>query len=358
MSLAPTIALPRSKKSTTGRAKSGYGALKRLFGVLSAVAPDAAAWMAERLFMTPPKVPAPASEKAALGGARRFHIPFGRRALTAWFWSGGDGQARPSVLLVHGWGGRAGQLAPIAQHLLNAGFSVVAFDAPAHGDSGGRETNLLEFADAIAAVVSAFGTVAGTVAHSMGGAAAAIALGRGVPLGPTAVIGAPTDLLAQTHRFAAALGLPEAVRARLQRRVERRVGRPFRAFTLAAQPRPTSPFLVVHDRGDGEIPYEDGRRLAEAWNTELYTTEGLGHRRILRNPAVLSRISAFLAGDGVLARPVVPEMCATEGCGRPAAAGSDVWEGREGYCATCALELELRERSTRAGRGRAAQAFN
>src|SRR5712672_1268359 len=86
MSLLPTIAALRPEKSTNVRAKSGYSALKRLFGVLAPLAPGTAAWAAERLFMTPPKAASPAAEQEALRGARRFHVPFGQRELTAWFW--------------------------------------------------------------------------------------------------------------------------------------------------------------------------------------------------------------------------------------------------------------------------------
>jgi pimeloyl-ACP methyl ester carboxylesterase len=354
MSMAPTFSTLRSQKSTNVRAKSGQDALKWLFSTWSAVAPHAAAWAAERLFMTPPRVAAPPHERAALHKARRFHVPFGPRDLTAWFWAGeadGEGAARPAVLLVHGWGGRAGQLAPIAEHLVRAGFSAVAFDAPAHGQSAGRVTNLVEFADGIGAVVGTFGPLVGTVGHSMGGAAAAIALGRGIRLGRLVTIGSPSDLLAQTRRFAAAVGLPEAARARMQRRIERRVGLPLSVFDIAAQSRPPAPVLVVHDQGDGEIPYQEGRRLAEAWSAELMSTQGLGHRRILRDPGVLARISGFMGADRVLARTFVLKRCATSGCQREAAAGSDVWEGWEGYCASCALELELRDRAHRARRG-------
>jgi pimeloyl-ACP methyl ester carboxylesterase len=350
MSMAPTFSSLRSQKSTNVRAKNGQDALKWLFGTWGEVAPRAAAWVAERLFMTPPRVATPLHEREALRKARRFHVPFGPRELTAWFWTGeadGKGAARPAVLLVHGWGGRAGQLAPLAEHLVREGFSAVGFDAPAHGQSAGRVTNLVEFADAIGAVVGTFGPVLGTVGHSMGGAAAAIALGRGIPLGRLVTIGSPSDLLAQTHRFASAVGLPESARARMQKRIERRVGLPLSVFNIAAQPRPQAPVLVVHDQGDGQVPHEEGRRLAEAWSADLMSTQGLGHRRILRDPQVLARISGFMTADRVLARTFVLKRCATPGCQRDAAAGSDVWEGRDGYCATCALELELRDRAHR-----------
>jgi hypothetical protein len=41
-----------------------------------------------------------------------------------------------------------------------------------------------------------------------------------------------------------------------------------------------------------------GAAIAAAWpGAELVTTEGLGHRRILRDPAVVARVTDFLAAD-------------------------------------------------------------
>lgn len=56
------------------------------------------------------------------------------------------------------------------------------------------------------------------------------------------------------------------------------------------------PLLVVHDRDDDEVAWSDGAAIARAWPAaELVTTRGLGHRRILRDPAVVARVTAFLA---------------------------------------------------------------
>jgi pimeloyl-ACP methyl ester carboxylesterase len=343
MSTALIPALSSARKSTNVRAEMRQELAVRWFSVLARWAPPAAAWLAERRFRTPPHFAAPEAERKALSAARRFHVPFGRGELTAWFWSGGG----PTVLLVHGWGGRAGQLAPVAHSLLAQGFSVVGFDAPAHGESAGSHTDLVEFADAIEAVVRACGPMAGTVAHSMGGAAAALAQGRGVALGRLVLVGSPSQPLAQTHRFAAALGLPETVRAGLQRRIERRVGLRFEALDLAGQPTPSVPVLVVHDRHDPEIPFEEGRRTAERWSATLVATEGLGHRRILRDAGVLAEIGRFLLADPEIARTFVRKSCATPGCSRSAASGADAWPDWPGYCPTCALELDLRGRSPR-----------
>jgi pimeloyl-ACP methyl ester carboxylesterase len=59
--------------------------------------------------------------------------------------------------------------------------------------------------------------------------------------------------------------------------------------------RVNSPGLVIHDRGDRQVPYEHGQGIADAWpGAELVTIEGLGHRRMLTNPDVIGRVIGFV----------------------------------------------------------------
>ena len=55
------------------------------------------------------------------------------------------------------------------------------------------------------------------------------------------------------------------------------------------------PTLIVHDRKDFEVPYQQAIELEQANRfCELFTTEGLGHRRILRSPEVVNKTLAFI----------------------------------------------------------------
>ncbi len=59
------------------------------------------------------------------------------------------------------------------------------------------------------------------------------------------------------------------------------------------------PALIVHDRDDRDVPYAHGQEIAEAWpEAELFATNGLGHRALVKDPAVVGRAVAFLA-EGV-----------------------------------------------------------
>src|SRR3989441_105784 len=98
------------------------------FAALSVLAPGLAASVAERVFLTAPRHPAPEHETAALAGARRAIVQVGDSPVSVWTWGHG-----PVVLLVHGWGGRGAQLARFVETLVASGCSVVTFDAPGHG---------------------------------------------------------------------------------------------------------------------------------------------------------------------------------------------------------------------------------
>jgi pimeloyl-ACP methyl ester carboxylesterase len=59
---------------------------------------------------------------------------------------------------------------------------------------------------------------------------------------------------------------------------------------------PPPPVLVLHDRDDVETSWKEGVAIAQAWpRAQLHTTSGLGHRRILRDPAVIETVVEFLS---------------------------------------------------------------
>jgi len=259
---------------------------------LSALAPALAARLAARLFLTPPRPRRPAAEIDLLATARARPLYVSGRRLEMWSWGSG-----PGVLLVHGWGGRGAQLGAFIEPLVARGFSVVTFDAPGHGASDSGVVTIPEIVGAIRAVAAATGPLAGLVAHSMGAAAAALALYEGLEAGAVVLVGPAADLVGPAGRFSETLGFSRAVGEAMRGRIERLVGRSFSAFDVAAvAPALRAPLLVVHDRGDGEVPWQHGLVIARAWpGAELLLTDGLGHRRILRDPDVVAAAVAFLA---------------------------------------------------------------
>lgn len=205
----------------------------------------------------------------------------------------------PVALLVHGWGGHARQMLPLAESLAQHGYRPVLLEMPAHGRSAGAVSNLPQFARAIDYAVARLqqegyeiGLLAG---HSLGANAAAFAASRGLAIGKLVLLAPPASPRAYTRYFAQVFGLSEATRAAMQRRIEAREGVLMQHFEPRhVAPRIRVPTLVVHDQGDAINAFTDGQAFAHAiQGAQLVATEGLGHRKILKDPVVLAKVTVF-----------------------------------------------------------------
>lgn len=293
------------KNSTTVRSQNAVRFARAALQAAYIVSENWGTSLAERLFISPRRYPRPAREQTVLATGHPFTVPMQLRSprwrgrtteIAAWRWGVG-----PTILLVHGWEGRGTQLGALVEPLVEAGMSVVAFDAPAHGESPGSQLYLTDLADAIADVAVAVGPLHAIVAHSFGAAATLLARARGGVDAPRNVMLAPNVIIERSiAAFARTVGLDDADRARFERNVVAHSGIDLESLRLEhlIGDRDTG-LLVVHDRDDREVPLVHGERLAALWpNARLVTTEGLGHRRILRDPSVVGQIVATLR-DGL-----------------------------------------------------------
>ncbi len=252
----------------------------------------AAQWL-ENVLLTPRPadhggVPAP---RAAPGRSR---LPYGNGWLAVHAW--GDG---PTILVLHGWGGATGSMGGFVDPLVDAGFRVVAYDAPAHGASDGIRTNLIECAGAALQVGRAFGPLAGILAHSFGGPTAALALRHGLASPRSVFLGPPVSIVDLSMELGALLGLPRHVCVLMAERLARRLRFEWRDLrTDRLIERVDAPLLVIHDEEDRTVPWTHGAAIARAApRGRLVTTRGLGHRGLLRDAGVIRRATAFLIGD-------------------------------------------------------------
>ncbi len=259
----------------------------------SALSPELGAGLLHRLFTTPRPRRMPDRERAWMTGATgsRLQLEDGR-ALQVWHW----GEGGPSVLLVHGWGGAASQMAVFAEPLVSAGCRVVAFDQPAHGASDGKRSAVPDFARAIGAVARTMGPFDGTIAHSLGASSALLAHHHDAPLGRLAAIAPAENLPGYLAQTASLLGFPEKVLVPTKAQIERRWGArvdEVRPGRFAEQL--DGPGLIVHDVDDREVAVAEGRAIAERWaGATFLETQGLGHRRILRDPDVIDAVVGFV----------------------------------------------------------------
>lgn len=304
----------RSSRTDAARAPEptlpkGPAPLRAAFSFLEAAAPSVAAVLAERLWF---RLPARPSDER-----RARHAPPGGRRLTV---VGTHGTLRgvtfgpegaPTAYLVHGWGGWWQQLGAHVEPLLDAGYRVIAYDAPSHGASdpgaaGPRSTNLIEMAEGMTDVIRQEGPPDLVVAHSVGAvvslwsAAHHGSVGQEAP--DYAFLAPASTLLSMVRVFERSLSVGRRSQALLIQRVERRFHRSvdeFEVVNLAGQVLAGSTarepaLLTVHDPMDPETPVSGSLRLAETWpEAELSLVTGLGHRKLLWDGDVVATVADF-----------------------------------------------------------------
>lgn len=270
------------------------------FRLLGALGSEVVARVAVNRFLTPRKRPLSNNAQSTLAEADNRIIPHGNRELATYVWE----QDGPTVLLVHGWEANAAAMRGFIRPLRQAGFRVVAFDAPAHGRSTGRQTNFVDYCGAIQTVMQAIGPVEAIIAHSFGAAAALYVLGRRPEFGVQKIVSlsAPTRLEDMLMVWTNYLGLSSRATAAMERRIVDRVGVSLAALSVeTAVANIQIPGLIIHDRQDRMVAFSNAEAIHRQWpNSQLFGTDGLDHRGALYNRQVLRRIVAFLSPETVL----------------------------------------------------------
>ncbi|MBW7902293.1 MAG: alpha/beta fold hydrolase [Rhodocyclaceae bacterium] len=215
--------------------------------------------------------------------------------------------ATTAIVLLHGWGGNAGHLLPLAAPLYAAGHAVLLLDARCHGRSDEDDfASMPRFAEDLECALAwlrrqpetADARLA-TVGHSVGAAAALLAAARGDALAAVVSVAAFAHPESIMRRFLAAKRIPFVPLGWYALRyVERVIGQRFDAIAPENTIRDVRcPILLVHGRDDVTVPVDDARRLAEraAGRARLLLLPG-DHERIDAEGDGMATLLAFLAG--------------------------------------------------------------
>lgn len=266
-------------------------ALIRLLGVM---APPLAVRILYRMWIHAPRFGEPRREQHWRKAAQSAQLEHRLGPIALYQW--GDIKA-PYVLLVHGWSGRGTQLGAFAAPLVEAGYGVLAFDAPGHGRSPGTSTTIFEINEVFRAIYENFGEPHAVIAHSFGVVVTCYNLNHGLHTDKVVCLSAPSKVTYLVDHFAQILKLSPALKARFLRFGERRFGSgvwqeidPDRNVAEL-----DIPALLIHDRNDEAVPHEHSERLAQVWTgSRLYLTRGLGHRRLLRDARTIDEAVRFI----------------------------------------------------------------
>jgi pimeloyl-ACP methyl ester carboxylesterase len=267
------------------------------FRLLGALSPALAGRLAVNVFLTPRRRAISSSAQTIMAQATPLTIQHGSRKLAGYLWE----NSGPTVLLVHGWESNAGGMRGFVRPLMAAGFQVIAFDAPAHGRSQGRQTNFIDYNGALQTVLQQFGPVQAVVAHSFGAAVTLFTLSQHPYLGVQRIVslGAPSRLKDMLTIWTSFLGISAATVEKMRQKLVDRVGFPLETMVVeTAVSQLTIPGLIIHDRQDQVVSFANAEAIARNWQTAtLQSTEGLDHRGPLQDREVIRQVVSFLAED-------------------------------------------------------------
>ncbi len=206
-------------------------------------------------------------------------------------WSGND----EIILLLHGWESNASRWKKLLQYLKPLGKTIIAIDAPAHGQSTGKEFNAPRYAEFIHVLLQKYQPKT-LIGHSIGGAAIAFYLNKypNDHIDKIVLLGAPSSFKKISDNFISLLSLNKKVQNRLEQYYHQKFNIHINDFAghLFAQ-NFTQKAIIAHDADDSVIKVEEGRQYAAAWKNAIYIeTQGLGHS--MHDKTLYQQIAEFV----------------------------------------------------------------
>jgi pimeloyl-ACP methyl ester carboxylesterase len=253
-----------------------------------------AARFLSHLFETPPKFKIPEREVTFRKSAQSevLHIPDIQKDITVFSY----GYSKSKVLLLHGWSGRGSQLYHLADKILENRMMVISVDAPAHGLSSGKKTNMLEYIRAIEEIDKKYGPFDYAIGHSWGGMTLLNALGKKLKLKKAVIIGADNKISEVISEFVKKFQVDQSVTLVIIEYYCKLLKVQMDQFdSEKAAARIDIPVLVIHDTTDAFVPVSSAIKIRQQLKKgSLLITNGLGHHKIFKDPEVMQKIINFI----------------------------------------------------------------
>jgi pimeloyl-ACP methyl ester carboxylesterase len=257
----------------------------------SSLFPNLAGWVMSRLICRPFRRKMTPTSRAFLATSMPINFTVKGQKIMGYAW--GEG---PTILFVHGWTNHTGMWQSYVAQLMDSGYRVVAFDAPAHGQSQGKILTPLRYMNVISAFIENIGMPHAIVGHSYGAMCAVLSL-RNKPHYPQKMVllGTFEGVHTILKSCAQQLNLTEKVQKAVRKHLKHMLGGDIEAISVS-QTLPQfsqADVLIVHDKQDPVAPVGDAWAMANAKpNASLLITNGLGHK--LRHDDVVDKVVGFI----------------------------------------------------------------
>jgi pimeloyl-ACP methyl ester carboxylesterase len=248
--------------------------------ILSFLAPSRVGEAAFWLFGKPPKASVRPKERAFLDTSKSELVDAYEHKYVEYVW----GKAhQPYIFCAYGWAYNAGRWRHFVPALQAAGYRVIAFDPPGHGDCPGDHANLVINSQIIEQIIRTYGKPFGIIGHSFGGSSALVAL-RNLEkeLHPDRMAVMASFSMAKPIflDFCTTLGLRKSVFERMVAHADKLLGYPLDDLDFAkmSASMPHIKSLIIHDPEDKVTPFLHAERFHKAWaGSKLVSAVGGGH---------------------------------------------------------------------------------
>jgi esterase/lipase len=269
--------------------------IRTKFKLLSTISKRKAGEKAFDLFCTPQyrnkkKLP-PIFEKA-----EKLQFKFEGETVRGWRW---NHPSEKKVMIIHGFESSVINFDRYVKPLVKKGYEVLAFDAPAHGQSSGKKITVLTYKNLIHYVNENYGPVNSYIAHSFGGLGLTLALEemKHDDSCKVVLIAPAVETRTAVGNFFNFLQLDNEIRREFENLITEKSGKKPDWFSIArVAPRLKAQVLFLQDKDDHMTPLSDVKPIMDKNypNFHFVISEGLGHRRIYRDNKSFKAILEFL----------------------------------------------------------------
>ncbi len=269
-------------------------AVQIVFSLLAPIFPGLTAKLARKIWFTTLRIKKSPIEQKIADLANPTMVEIQETPIRLWHW----GEEGPTILFIHGWSGRGTQIASFVNPLVDQGFQVLSFDAPAHGESGGKHTDATKIAETLSEIVKLKGSFHGVITHSMGAIVLAQLMNDPLKVDRVVMICPPINLDVMLRNFQNRFNLPQTIIEKLREMIKQDLGEDIEE-KISLQNKTNRfkcPVLIIHDEDDIEVDWHSTENLAKNISgAEFYKTQSLGHIKILFDQSVIEKVAGFLS---------------------------------------------------------------
>lgn len=266
--------------------------IKKGLTLLQHASPKAAAEIIWHYFTMPGKTRFTKNQQKLMESAKTRQTPYQGDLIKSYRWGTGESK----VLVCHGWRSKTADFRKIIETFTSEGYSVEGLDLRAHGNSEGKHTALPEYRDILKNHITKHGPYDIVIGYSIGALASGIVLSEMNEsyqprhyyhlAGPPYVRYFFKDVVED-------VGCNETVYEAMCHLIQEHYGQSIDYFDLRIKNNELKHINthLIYCEDDQIIPFQKGQELEECFpNASFVHTKGLGHYKIISNPAVIDYI--------------------------------------------------------------------